>query len=83
MVEEIKRLDPATPILPGTMGANHLQPWRVRSPVARWLDCDAPVDGYTLHAYDWVSKDRQGDMPIPGTWITSPWSPAPMAGDCR
>ena len=64
MVEEIKRLDPATPILPGTMGANHLQPWRVRSPVARWLYCDAPVDGYTLHAYDWVSKDSQGDMPI-------------------
>lgn len=64
VAEEIRRLDPKTPILPGTMGANHLQPWNPESPVARWLYCDAPVSAYTLHAYDWVSRERQGDMPI-------------------
>lgn len=64
MVQEIRRLDPTTPIYPGTMGVNHLEPWNIRSPVARWLYCEAPVDAYTLHAYDWVARDRQGDMPI-------------------
>ncbi|MBM2810424.1 MAG: hypothetical protein HW416_1183 [Chloroflexi bacterium] len=63
-VEEIRRLDPITPILPGTMGTNHLDPWNVQSSVARWLYCDAPIDAYTLHAYDWVSRERQGDMPV-------------------
>lgn len=63
-VEQIRRLDADTPILPGTMGSNHLQPWTLSSPVARWLFCEAPVDAYTLHAYDWVSRDREGDMPI-------------------
>ncbi|MBI4491343.1 MAG: hypothetical protein HY690_00920 [Chloroflexi bacterium] len=63
-VEEIRRLDPATPIFPGTMGVNHLEPWNIRSAVARWLYCEAPVDAYTLHAYDWVSRVYQGDMPI-------------------
>jgi hypothetical protein len=63
-VAEIRRLDPQTPIFPGTMGVNHLEPWNPWSPVARWLYCYAPVDAYTLHAYDWVSRDRQGDMPI-------------------
>lgn len=63
-VQEIRWLDPATPIYPGTMGANHVEPWNPRSPIARWLYCQAPVDAYTLHAYDWVNRDRQGDMPI-------------------
>ena len=64
MAGEIRKLDPATPILPGTMGAWHLEPWVPTSQIARWLYCDAPVDAYTLHAYDWVNWDRQGDMPI-------------------
>ena len=63
-VQEIRRLDPRTPILPGTMGVNHIEPWTPRSEVARWLYCDAPIDAYTLHAYDWVSRERPGDMPI-------------------
>jgi hypothetical protein len=63
-VQEIRKLDPQTPILPGTMGVNHLEPWNVRSEVARWLYCEAPIDAYTVHAYDWVSHARQGDMPI-------------------
>jgi hypothetical protein len=46
------------------MGANHVEPGVPNSAVARWLYCDAPLDAYTLHAYDWVSPDRQGDMPI-------------------
>jgi hypothetical protein len=62
--DEIRRIDPNTPIFPGTMGTNHLDPWNPHSPVARWLYCEAPVNAYTLHAYDWVSRDRQGDMPI-------------------
>ncbi|HEX8967891.1 MAG TPA: hypothetical protein VF937_08435, partial [Chloroflexota bacterium] len=53
-----------TPILPGTMGANHVEPGNPRSSIARWLYCEAPVDAYTLHAYDWVSRQRPGDMPI-------------------
>jgi hypothetical protein len=64
MVQEIRKLDARTPILPGTMGTNHLEPWNVRSSIARWFYCDAAVDAYTLHAYDWSSKDQQGDMPI-------------------
>ncbi|MDQ3699300.1 MAG: hypothetical protein M3442_00080, partial [Chloroflexota bacterium] len=63
-VTELRRVDPITPIWPGTMGANHLQPWNTRSPVARWLYCEAPVDAYTLHAYDWLSGEFPGDMPI-------------------
>ena len=61
---EVRALDPVTPILPGTMGANHVEPGNPRSSVARWLYCDAPVDAYTLHAYDWVGRQRPGDMPI-------------------
>lgn len=61
---EVRALDPSTPILPGTMGANHVEPGNRVSPIARWLYCQAPVDAYTLHAYDWVSRDRGGDMPI-------------------
>src|SRR5439155_4132669 len=63
-VAEIRRLDPKTPIYPGSMGANHLEPWHPQSAIARWLYCDAPIDAYTLHAYDWVSREREGDMPI-------------------
>ena len=61
---EVRALDPDTPILPGTMGANHVEPGNPHSSVARWLYCDAPVDAYTLHAYDWVGRQRPGDMPI-------------------
>jgi hypothetical protein len=61
---DVRALDPITPILPGTMGANHVEPGNAHSSVARWLYCDAPVDAYTLHAYDWVSRGRPGDMPI-------------------
>ena len=46
------------------MGANHVEPGNPESPIARWLYCDAPIDAYTLHAYDWVSPQRPGDMPI-------------------
>jgi hypothetical protein len=61
---EVRAVDSQTPILSGTMGANHVEPGNHNSPVARWLYCQAPVDAYTLHAYDWVSPDRGGDMPI-------------------
>ena len=61
---EVRALDPVTPILPGTMGANHVEPGNPYSSIARWLYCDAPVDAYTLHAYDWVSRQQPGDMPI-------------------
>jgi hypothetical protein len=60
----VRQLDPNTPVFPGTMGANHVEPDRPNSAIARWLYCDAPVDAYTLHAYDWVSRQRPGDMPI-------------------
>jgi hypothetical protein len=63
-VQEVRALDQKTPILPGTMGANHVEPGNRTSPIARWLYCEAPVDAYTLHAYDWISRDRGGDMPI-------------------
>jgi hypothetical protein len=63
-VAAVRALDPVTPILPGTMGANHIEPGNPNSPIARWLYCEAPVDAYTLHAYDWVSRQRPGDMPI-------------------
>lgn len=77
MVEEIRRIDPVTPIYPGTMGVNHLEPWNVRSEVARWLYCEAPVDAYTLHAYDWVSRERQGDMPIEWDLDYTTYAPCP------
>ena len=60
----VRQLDPVTPIFPGTMGANHVEPGQPNSQIARWLYCQAPVDAYTLHAYDWVSRQRPGDMPI-------------------
>lgn len=63
-VADVRALDPVTPILPGTMGANHVEPGNPNSSIARWLYCEAPIDAYTLHAYDWVSRQRPGDMPI-------------------
>ena len=61
---EVRALDPVTPILSGTMGANHVDPGEQHSDIARWLYCDAPVDAYTLHAYDWLSRQQPGDMPV-------------------
>jgi hypothetical protein len=61
---EVRRLDPAARILPGTMGVNHLEPGVPDSPVARALYCYGPISAYTLHAYDWRSPDYPGDMPI-------------------
>ena len=63
-IQELRALDADTPILPGIMGVNHLQPWTPRSDIARWFYCEAPIDAYTLHAYDWVSRNNPGDMPI-------------------
>ncbi len=77
VARQIRALDPSTPIYPGTMGANHLQPWNPASPVARWLYCEAPVDAYTLHAYDWVSRERSGDMPIQWDLDTITAEPCP------
>ncbi|MCA1646876.1 MAG: hypothetical protein LC797_15930, partial [Chloroflexi bacterium] len=63
-VQELHALDALTPIMPGTMGANHVEPGKPQSAIARWLYCEAPVDAYTLHAYDWVNRQGPGDMPI-------------------
>jgi hypothetical protein len=57
---EIQKIDPKTPILPGTIGVEHMNPGNPHSPLGRWLYCDAPVDAYTLHSYDWVGPNRQG-----------------------
>jgi hypothetical protein len=32
--------------------------------MGRRLYCEAPIDAYTLHGYDWLDPDRWGDMPI-------------------
>jgi hypothetical protein len=61
---EIRALDPDTPTLSGTMGANHLDPWKPSSAVARALYCELPFDMYTLHTYDWIDRTNGGDMPI-------------------
>lgn len=61
---EVRKLDPGARILAGTMGANHLEPGVPDSQVARALYCYGPISAYTLHAYDWVSRERPGDMPI-------------------
>jgi len=74
---EIRALDPVTPILPGTMGANHMDPYQPQSQIARWLYCEASVDAYTLHAYDWVSRERPGDMPIDWDLDTITSEPCP------
>lgn len=64
MAVEIRRIDPETPLLPGTMGTQHLQTGPLNVEVARKLYCEAPIDAYTLHAYDWLDPDRPGDMAI-------------------
>ncbi|HEX2988482.1 MAG TPA: hypothetical protein VHS06_09965 [Chloroflexota bacterium] len=64
VIEEIKKVDPETPILPGTMGVEHLNPGNPLSPLGPWMYCHAPVDGYTLHVYDWLSPQRQGDSTV-------------------
>jgi hypothetical protein len=70
MAAEIRRLDPYTPLLPGTMGTHHLDSRGASDSrgmnvgVAHRLYCDAPIDAYTLHAYDWLDGERWGDMPI-------------------
>ena len=65
MATEVRRLDPETPLFPGTMGAHHLDP---RNPtdlsIAHRLYCEAPIQAYTLHGYDWLDGERWGDMPI-------------------
>jgi hypothetical protein len=76
-LKEVRALDPNTPILPGTMGANHLEPGNRASPIARWLYCEAPIDAYTLHAYDWLSRDHPGDMPIDWDLDTITAEPCP------
>jgi hypothetical protein len=63
MHQEIRRIDPVTPIWPGTMGSHHLTPaWEYT--LARRLYCDGPIDAYTLHTYDWFDTAHPGDMPI-------------------
>ena len=64
MATEIRRIDPYTPLFPGTMGTHHLHPGSANIGVAHRLYCEAPIDAYTLHAYDWLDQDRWGDMPI-------------------
>ncbi|MBA2449521.1 MAG: hypothetical protein H0V51_15995 [Chloroflexi bacterium] len=64
MAREIRRLDPETALLPGTMGTHHLEPWRLSAELGRRLYCEGPIAAYTLHGYDWLGPDRWGDMPI-------------------
>jgi len=65
MAGEIRRLDLETPILPGTMGAHHLDSTSpMNLGIAHRLYCDGPINAYTLHGYDWLDADRWGDMPI-------------------
>ncbi len=61
---EIRAMDPDRPILPGSMGVQHLNPGNPRSPLGPWLYCEAPVDAYTLHTYDWQDQNLQGDSAI-------------------
>jgi hypothetical protein len=76
-VAEVRAVDPGTPIWPGTMGANHVEPGVPTSSIARWLYCEAPVDAYTLHAYDWIGPQRPGDMPI--NWDLENITPLPCS----
>lgn len=80
-VAEIRRLDKKTPIYPGSMGTNHLERGNPSSAIARWLYCEAPIEAYTLHTYDWVSRERWGDMPI--DWDLDNIIPAPCASGRR
>jgi hypothetical protein len=61
---EVRKLHPAARILAGTMGANHLEPGVKDSRIARALYCHGPISAYTLHTYDWRTRDLWGDMPI-------------------
>ncbi|MFN8634143.1 MAG: hypothetical protein U0893_09825 [Chloroflexota bacterium] len=63
MHAEIRKIDPVTPIWPGTMGSHHLTP-AYDYTLARRLYCEGPIDAYTLHTYDWLDSNRPGDMPI-------------------
>ncbi len=60
VASEIRKIDPVTPLLPGTIGVEHLNPGSPLSPLGPWLACHAPVDAYTVHVYDWVNDDQQG-----------------------
>jgi hypothetical protein len=67
MTDEIRRIDPNTPIWSGTMGAHHLdQTLDLSAPieVAHELYCTGPAQAYTLHTYDWIDDRNGGDMPI-------------------
>lgn len=64
MAAEIRAIDATTPIFPGTMGALHVDPENYNTQMGRRLYCEAPIDAYTLHGYDWLDPDRWGDMPI-------------------
>ncbi|MFN8523608.1 MAG: hypothetical protein U0821_10975 [Chloroflexota bacterium] len=64
MTAEIRRIDSETMIFPGTMGALHLDPENYNTVMGRRLYCEAPIDAYTLHGYDWLDEERWGDMPI-------------------
>lgn len=57
---EIRGIDPVTPLLPGTIGVEHMNPGNPFSPLGPWLACHAPVDAYTIHVYDWIDAERQG-----------------------
>jgi len=63
-VKLIREVDDQTPILPGIMGSNHLEPMVEESDVAREVFCRAQVAAYTLHTYDWRDEYNGGDMPI-------------------
>jgi hypothetical protein len=63
MHQEIRRVDPVTPIWPGTMGSHHLTAAYEYS-LARRMYCEGPIDAYTLHTYDWIDAYHPGDMPI-------------------
>jgi hypothetical protein len=67
MTDEIRRIDPDTPIWPGTMGAHHLdQTYDLSANIEAATDlyCNMPVQAYTLHTYDWIDATNGGDMPI-------------------
>ena len=76
MTAQIRAIDPNTPIWPGTMGAGHLDQSRnmvTATAVAHRLYCEAPIQAYTLHTYDWVDSTNGGDMPIDWdlNWVIS------------
>lgn len=62
--DEIRRIDPVTPILPGTMSGANLDPGVSDSTIGRDLFCEAPIHAYTLHTFDWWDEAAGGDVPI-------------------